>query len=495
MKFFFLIFIIPYSLFCQNNNDNIEAIYDSLDNVFYFNKIEIEIKNKYNFKIGEIPSYTEKQYKERIEKLASNSPFNYKYNKVVQNYITMYSKRIKSTGTLLSLSELYFPLYEKYLNQFGLPLELKYLSIVESALNPTAKSQCGASGLWQFMYGTGKSYKLEINSYIDERFDPEKETIAACSYLKDLYAIYGKWDLAIAAYNCGPGNVNKGIKKAGGIKDFWAIYDYLPKETQGYVPAFIAASYIIEYHEEHNIQKANSSFLFNDLDYIKLNYKTSIKELSIILKIDYKELKYLNPKYITGLIPGINNIVVVPKEKALEWIDIENLLSGKKNTSKVENNIKTNNLSTKDKSIENHKNVKVEKANTNYFGTTTINKTNTFANKQIEIEEEQKTNNELTNKLINSKSYVCVSNGSFNVINGSEITLRTTEIITINGAEIPKNSIIYTKIEIKKESIIFKTTKAKTLNGEIPLNIITEIFEKNKGKYYIEDGYVIMLKV
>ncbi len=514
MKYLILIIFFPIALFSQGkkktakplNTDNVEAVYDSLDKVYYFNSLELDTKNKYNFKPGQIPTYSDAVYEERINKLAARSPFNYRYNPVVQRYINMYSKRNKSTGALLALSELYFPLYEKYLNQYGLPLELKYLSIVESALNPTAVSPCGASGLWQFMYGTGKGYNLEINSYIDERFDPEKETIAACAYLKDLYKIYGQWDLAIAAYNCGPGNVNKGIKRAGGTKDFWAIYDYLPKETQGYVPAFIAASYICEYHEEHNIQKAKANFLFNELDFIEINFNVNLKQLSSLLQIDHKQLKYLNPKYITGVVPGQNNIVVVPKEKALEWIDIEAyLLKGKlppkkplpkaRENTDIVNEVKP----VQDKMIVKAPEVKpvIQKQNNSPFGTSYSKPTQ--VNDQSEIpnnaaQEELKKIDDFSKKLDETKSYLCVSNGSQNLTNGSLLSLRLLDDLYYNGIYVPKNSILIARAEIKKESIILKITAAKTSEGEKPVNLITEIYQKNNGKYLLDDGYSLMIR-
>lgn len=499
-----LIILIPTICFSQKRNDNVQAVYDSLDKVFYFNKVELETTNKYNFKPGQIPVYDNSTYEERINKLAARSPFNYRYNSVVQNYITMYSKRIKSTGTILALSELYFPLYEKYLNQYGLPLELKYLSIVESALNPTAVSPCGASGLWQFMFGTGKSYKLEINSYVDERFDPEKETIAACAYLRDLYKIYGQWDLAIAAYNCGPGNVNKGIKKAGGVKDFWAIYDYLPKETQGYVPAFIAASYICEYHEEHNIQKAKTQFLFDELDFIQIDYKASLKQISTLLSMDYKKLKYLNPKYITGVVPGDNSIVVVPKEKALDWIDIENYLAQGKLPPKkkkpveslpIDNNQTTAANPTKTEPSKQKNLDRASKLPVNAFGTVFSKRYQDFSSNNKASVTETKQVDDFTKKLDDSKSYLCVSNGNQTLTNGSIMTLRAADDLFYSNIFIPKNSILKARASFKKESIILTITSALTPDGERPVSIVSEIYEKPGAKYILEDGYSILLKI
>lgn len=514
MKYLILIIVLFFScdVYSQKKNnkpvnkDNVEAVYDSLDNVYYFQKVEIQETNKYNFKPGEIPKYEDETYQHRIEALANKSPFNYRYNRIVQNYITMYSKRLKSTGTILSLSKLYFPLYEKYLNQFGIPLELKYLSIVESALNPTAVSPCGAAGLWQFMYGTGKGYKLEINSYIDERFDPEKETIAACQYLKDLYEIYGQWDLAIAAYNCGPGNVNKGIKRAGGKKDFWAIYDYLPKETQGYVPAFIAASYICEYHEEHNIQPANAKFLFDELDVIEINYKVSLNQMSKLLNMDQSQLKYLNPKYITGVVPGNNNLIVVPKQKALEYIDIEIALQNgvkpiikKPIQEKQDHTIVSNtNPKTNEKPIDKSTSAPVEKKVTieessnynkddDFFGTYSSNSKNIIAEEKI------KTDNYIKN-VEDSKSFTALAYGEQNLINGSIIRLLTNQNIYYQNKLIPKNSILTGKVTFKKQSIIVNLITAQTPTGNLNVNFISEIQEAPIKSYVLEDNYLLLIK-
>jgi membrane-bound lytic murein transglycosylase D len=181
------------------------------------------------------------------------------YNQVVKNHIEMYAgRRRDQVSYMLALGEYYFPMFEEALDREGMPLELKYLPVIESALNPTAVSRVGATGLWQFMLKTGKGYGLEVNSLVDERRDPYKSTQAAVKYLKDLYTIYGDWNLVIAAYNCGPGNVNKAIARSGGKRDYWEIYNRLPRETRGYVPAFIAANYIMNHYADHNICPAGA---------------------------------------------------------------------------------------------------------------------------------------------------------------------------------------------------------------------------------------------
>lgn len=206
---------------------------------------------------GQNVSYHDTIYANRLYTLPTVMELS--YNQVVKSYIEMYStRRREQVSYMLALGEYYFPMFEEALDRHGLPLELKYLPVIESALNPIAVSRVGATGLWQFMLRTGKSYGLEVNSLVDERRDPYKSTEAAVKYLKDLYAIYGDWNLVIAAYNCGPGNVNKAIARSGGKRDYWEIYYKLPKETRGYVPAFIAANYIMNHFSDHNICPAHN---------------------------------------------------------------------------------------------------------------------------------------------------------------------------------------------------------------------------------------------
>jgi membrane-bound lytic murein transglycosylase D len=201
---------------------------------------------------GDLPEFPATLVQQRMDALGSQVPL--EYNQYVKGFIDLYGRRKKElTSKILTLSDYYFPVFEEILDRNNLPLEMKYLAVVESALNPRALSWAGASGLWQFIYSTGLNYDLQINSYIDERRDVYKSTEAACRYFKDSYALYGDWLLVIASYNCGPGNVNKAIRKSGGKKNFWAIQKYLPMETRGYVPAFVAVAYVMNYAKEHGI--------------------------------------------------------------------------------------------------------------------------------------------------------------------------------------------------------------------------------------------------
>ncbi|MCM1108631.1 MAG: transglycosylase SLT domain-containing protein [Clostridium sp.] len=250
----------------------------------------------------ENPTFPRETYINRLERLPN--VIEMPYNEVVQKFIDQYSGRLRrSVSFMLGACNFYNPIFEEALESYQLPLELKYLPVIESALNPKATSRVGAAGLWQFMVTTGKSYGLDVTSLVDERRDPIKSSYAAAHYLKDLYAIYKDWTLVIAAYNCGPGNVNKAINRAGGSKDYWVIYPYLPQETRGYVPAFIAANYIMNYYCEHNICPVNTK-LPGSTDTLMINRNVHFEQISAMCNVSMDEIKALNPQYRTGLIPG-----------------------------------------------------------------------------------------------------------------------------------------------------------------------------------------------
>lgn len=251
---------------------------------------------------GENPVFDAQTYAHRLSRLPN--VIDMPYNNVVQKYIDLYSGRLRhSVAVLLGASNFYNPIFEEALESYQLPLELKYLPIIESALNPTATSRAGAVGLWQFIIGTGKQYGLEVTSLIDERRDPIKSSYAAARYLHDLYGIFGDWTLVIASYNCGPNNITKAIKRAGGIKDYWTIYPYLPAETRGYVPAFIAANYIMNYYCDHNICPVNTT-LPQGTDTIQVSRNVRMERITELCGISDEELRKLNPQYRTTLIPG-----------------------------------------------------------------------------------------------------------------------------------------------------------------------------------------------
>ena len=240
-------------------------------------------------------------YIKRLSEIVSPIPF--VFNKKVRSYIELYTlRRREQVQGMLGLSEYYFPMFEAALDARNMPLELKYLPVIESALNPRAFSRAGASGLWQFMYYTGKRYGLEINSFIDERKDPAKSTASAVHFLQDLHKIYDDWLLVIAAYNCGPGNVNKAIRRAGGKRDFWKIYYHLPRETRGYVPAFIAAAYTMTYAEEHHLYAAPSGLPVTT-DTIMITKPLHFKQVAEMMNIKLEYLRDLNPQYRRDVIP------------------------------------------------------------------------------------------------------------------------------------------------------------------------------------------------
>ena len=230
------------------------------------------------------------------------------YNEVVQKFIDRYSGRLRhSVSYMLGASNFYMPIFEQALETYQLPLELKYLPVIESALNPTAVSRVGATGLWQFMLATGKMYGLNVNTLVDERRDPIKSSYAAARYLKDLYKVFGDWNLVIAAYNCGPENINKAIKRSNGEKDYWKIYPYLPKETRGYVPAFIAANYIMTYYCEHNICPMNTT-LPEKTDTVMVGRNLHMEQVATVCGLEMEQLRTLNPAYRHDVIPGATEL-------------------------------------------------------------------------------------------------------------------------------------------------------------------------------------------
>ena len=267
------------------------------------------------------PTYDEEVYRDRLARIPAVMEMT--HNEVVQHFIDRYSGNLRRrVSYMLGAGNFYVPIFEEALDYYGLPLELKYLPVIESALDPTAVSPAGATGLWQFMLSTAKRYNLEINSVVDERCDPIKSSYAAAQFLRDLYKIYGDWNLVIAAYNCGPGNVNKAIRRAGGIHDYWAIYPYLPKETRGYVPAFIAANYIMNYYCEHNICPMRTK-LPVVTDTVMVNQDLHIDQIEAYCKVDRDAIKALNPQYRTDVIPGKSapRILRLPQESVLLFVE------------------------------------------------------------------------------------------------------------------------------------------------------------------------------
>jgi len=295
-------------------------------------------RKKFNCADGINPTYSKEEYKARLSQLPNLIEM--PYNSIVQSYIDLYTgRRREQVARMLGLSNHYFPLFEEALEANGMPLELRYLPVIESALNPVALSKAGASGLWQFMIGTGRAYGLTVNNLVDERRDPYKATHAGVKYLKDLYNIYNDWHLAIAAYNCGPGNVNKAIRRAGGKRDYWEIYPFLPRETRGYVPAFIAANYVMNYYAQHNICPAEIAEIPTATDTIMVNERMHLQQVSSILNIPMEELRYINPQYRRDLIPGNINahVLALPQDKIGVFLDNKDVILAYKADELVNN--------------------------------------------------------------------------------------------------------------------------------------------------------------
>lgn len=341
-SFFYLLFISNITLLFANNDTiihtadtaeivlempdtaafeaTLDANADSMLKLYY---VEESLKEQTTVQGSEIPRFSDSVYRARLEQLPVVAEMT--YNNVVKRYIETYTvKKRDLVGVMVGLSEHYFPEFDEIFDYYGVPNELKYMSIIESALNPRAYSRARAVGLWQFMYGTGRMYDLEINSLVDERMDIIKSTHAAARFIRDLNNRYDDWLLAVAAYNCGPGNVNKAIRRAGGKKNFWEIYYYLPRETRGHVPAFIAATYTMHYYEEHGIVPKEIQLPI-DVDTIMVTQKLHLGQASDVLNIPLKQLRDLNPQYRYDIVPGNSKpyALRLPTEATLSFIDYQ----------------------------------------------------------------------------------------------------------------------------------------------------------------------------
>jgi membrane-bound lytic murein transglycosylase D len=339
------------------NEDLIEqeplSLLDSIKSVFQIHQLSSEIdslwkKELYNSELFEemyafvneieetqveeilFEELSTETLKERLELLNTRTPFDVAYSPSLENIIKRYLKnRRNSLQRLMNLSNYYFPMFEQELDKHNMPLELKYLAIVESALNPRARSRVGATGLWQFMYPTGKMYGMEVTSYVDERSDPLRATESAAKYLSLLHNMFNDWDLALASYNAGPGNVSRAIRRSGGERNYWRIRNNLPRETAGYVPAFLATMYIFEYAEEHGFKLPKSGLPYYETDTIHVKQTISFKDLSELLDIPEEELKFLNPSYKLDIIPyieGKNYTLRLPLDVLGTFVSNEDLV-------------------------------------------------------------------------------------------------------------------------------------------------------------------------
>lgn len=323
------------SIFSEEIIEEFELDIDNKLNTIFSDKMDSlmgswDIQNRFNLDTTEVTildypkNLPDSVYINRLKEI--EQVVDLSYNKVVKNYIQMYTERRRDlVEVMLGLSAYYFPIFEETLDKYDMPLEIKYLAIIESALNPKAHSRAGANGLWQFMLGTARNMNLEITSFVDERRDPVKSTDAAARYLTKLYETYGNWHLAIAAYNCGPGNVNRAIRRSGGRTNYWEIYNRLPRETRGYVPAYIAATYAFEYHKEHNLIPRYPEIELS-VDTVMVNDYLHFNQVSAKVNINNEELRALNPMYRRDVIPAKKNKpypLVLPNEVILDFVDLD----------------------------------------------------------------------------------------------------------------------------------------------------------------------------
>ena len=340
-RFSFILFLFLAPWVCSANQGrtddslkvlqdvNIEDFTNSLDSLLnkWYVQNTLRLNNQENDFYLASDSFTNPIFSDTImmERLKSiNCYVELSYNEIVQKFIDLYSiKRKRLVGIMMGLSDYYFPIFEEALDEYGVPHELKYLPIIESALNTQAVSRAGATGLWQFMYSTGRMYNLKINTFVDERRDPVLASRAAARYLSDLYKIYNDWPLAIAAYNCGPGNVNKAIKRSGKTS-YWEIYNYLPRETRGYVPAFVAAVYVMNYYKDYNIVPVKIEYPIST-DTLMLTQQVHFGQITAVLGLTPEIIRDLNPQYRKDIVPAVNDTLPLrlPSDYSLKFIGLQ----------------------------------------------------------------------------------------------------------------------------------------------------------------------------
>ena len=424
--------------------------------------------------------------KERLAAMDAKSPFNIEYNQGLENIIKSFLKnRKKSFERLMGVSEYYFPLFEEALAKQNVPLEIKYLAVVESALNPRAVSKMGATGLWQFMYHTGKQYGLEIDSYIDERSDPLKSSEAATKYMTNMYKMFGDWDLVLASYNSGPGNVSKAIRRSGGQKNYWNIRKNLPKETQGYVPAFLATMYLYEYHKEHGIVPQRATVQHFATDTIMIKQQLSFKQIGDLLDVPVAQLQLLNPSYKLNVVPFYkdqNHFLRLPQEKIAVFASNESQIYAyaEHELNKRERPFEsTRALAIKDSASPSAKSSNGSK--TTYYTVKRGDNLSSLADKyDVSAFQIKKRNKLKSNTIAHGKSLKIITGG-----NEAKLLKKESIIDTVPSQIISKNQSIVAKTA-KEETTLTRGVAAKE-------NAFTYLVQKGDNLYTIAQKYNVTI--
>jgi len=434
-----------------------------LTNLELYNDITSDIENiNMDAKVDyELPT---ELLKARLEAMNAKSPFKIEYNQSLENVIKSFLKyRKHSFERLMAISEYYFPMFEEAFAKQNVPLEIKYLSIVESALNPKAVSRMGATGLWQFMYQTGKQYNLKIDSYVDERSDPLKSTAAAAKYMSNMYSIFGDWELVLASYNSGPGNVSKAIRRSGGKQSYWDIRKHLPKETQGYVPAFLATMYLYEYHNEHGIKADRAVVQHFATDTIMIKKQMSFKQVADLLDVPVSQLQLLNPSYKLNIIPFYNDehhYLRLPTEKIATFVSNEDKMYA---YIQHEIDVKENpfrNSKAIAKSDENNTETKtVSQTKTKYYKVKRGDNLSSIASKyDVAVAEIKKWNGLRSNSIGYGKS----------------LKIITTESVVQTVKKEPRTEIASTDVKVVKDVKIIKEVKTDTVSANATTTYIVQ---------------------
>jgi membrane-bound lytic murein transglycosylase D len=464
----------------------------SLSNEMFFDIENMNIDEKVAYNLD-----TE-LLKKRLHKLDVQSPFVIEYNPALENVIKSFLKnRSKSFERQMAIAEYYFPLFEEKLSKYNLPLEIKYLAIVESALQPKAKSKVGAGGLWQFMPETGKQYKLKITTYVDERHDPIKSTEAACHYMMNMYEIFGDWSLVLASYNCGPGNVSKAIRRSGGKTDYWEIRKYLPRETANYLPAFLATMYIYEFKKEHGLVPHKAEMKYAETDTVMLKHAMTFKQLSDLLDISEAQLEYLNPIYKSKYIPSIEDetfYLRLPKNKIGIFVSNEEKIYGYLaylEQEKVRNlqlalQAKKRDSIAKQDSIAVASNFSTKNSDTTEYEEVIKKRTKEVVSKNFHKVKKGETLSEIAAKnnvsIINLRKWNNIKGSSIN--SGQSLVIQTTKKVTVNEVvKKPKSKteIIEPVVENAVAENIEKPTENKYSSAKSKIEMKEDYYIVQKG--------------